>query len=450
MKKIKNLLKGSPIAMVVAGILIAGVASAALLVVYGHTTGNATNVQQSVLFGNDSTTKTYEVGNSAPVAGNVYYDLETLVNHASDKPAKIELQTKYLSHDHNSSWWDTEDGITTSYLHWATPVVTPGINAGVRPTVVYNPYDGTGWNNYKEYEMWYKTSEGASYIHYAYYKNSDGKWEGGTNTDVNGSYDAPFVMKEDGIYYMVNYGSGSEKKFYIYKSNDGINWTMGTSPIYTETRGDLGKIDNPMVIKDDNGYKMYFQGRVNKNPYPDGKYYIFEATSNATNLKDIADGTEKFTAANGGHSVLHPGESGSWDEWRIMQPWVTKIGNKGYLMMYTGYDRGGNPDGAIGYAASSDGITNWKKIKVSKSGYDTIIGKDAYQPTLVKTNDNLVLFYQNKDKIDWTKLTSVINTSNQMTLQPQEIKPFFIKNDFVINLKPETYMIKTSVNPITG
>ena len=451
MKKIKELLKGSPIAIVIAGLLIAGIASATLLDVYGHTTGTA-HVKQSVVFGDGTTQKTYDVGNSDPVAGNVYYDLETLVNNASDKSAEVELQTKYRRYE-NSAWTDwhdseSEGGITTSYMHWRTPQVAL---TGVRPTVVYNPYNGEKWSNYKKYEMWYKADENDSYIHYAYYHPSGSTWRwDGADTKVEGGKDCPFVMKEDGKYYMVNYGGDGERHFNIYTSNDGITWSdKGT--IYTETEGrdDIEKIDNPMVIKDDSkdekGYKMYFQGRLNGNDYPDGKYYIFAATSDATNLKDIADGTKKFTAANGGQSILQPGESRSWDEWRIMQPWVTKIGNQSYLMMYTGYDRGGNDDGAISYAISSDGIHNWKTIEVSKEGYDITIGKNAYQPTLVKTDKDLVLFYQNGDKINKTWLTDV---SNPMTLQAQEIKPFFIKNDFAINLAPYTYNIKTEVVPV--
>ena len=449
MKKIKELFKKSSVAMVVAGLVVAGVASAALLTIYGSRTGNATDVQQSVVFGDGTTEQTYEVGNSNPVAGNVYYDLVVLKNDSLEKSATVDLGTQYWYGGHHDFADAPEPGITTSYLHWATPQSTL---TGVRPTAIYNSYDGTGYQNYKKYEVWYKVKEsGVDYLHYAYY-HPDSSWNytwDGTDTNVVGANDCPFVMKEDGKYYMVNYILSSEKEFYIYTSDDGVNWAVSGSPIYTETkiRNDIEKIDNPMIIKDNDGYKMYFQGRLNKNAYPDGKYYIFAATSDATNLKDIADGTKKFTAANSGNLILQPGESGSWDEHRIMQPWVTKIGNKGYLMMYTGYDRGGNPDGAIGYAVSSNGISNWEKIKVSKEGYDTIIGKNAYQPTLVKTDNNLVLFYQNGSKIDWTWLTNVLNGSSQMTLQAQEIKPFFIKNDFAINLKPMSYTIKTTVNP---
>ena len=436
MKKIKSLLKSSPVAIIVTGLLIAGIASAALLTIYGSTTGTATNVQQSVVFGDNSTTKTYEVGNSDPVAGNVYYDLATLVNNASDKSAIVELSTNQCmvggGHCGDTSY--DEPGITTSYLHWDVPTTARGINAGaVRPTVVYNSAGN-------KYEMWYKTDEHADNIHYAYY--ADGIWKGGTNTDVSGNYDCPFVMKEGGKYYMVNYGSGDSKHFDIYTSDNGTNWTdKGT--IYTETRSDLEKVDNPKILKDKNGYKMYFQGKVSASPQ---KYYIFSATSGAKNLKEIAAGDKIFTAANGGHSVLQPGAEGEWDSFRVMQPMVSKIGNKGYLMLYTGYDNY-DQKGKIGYAVSNDGIS-WTKVKVSKEGYDTNLGINAWKTSMVKTNDNLVLFYQdeNDGKIKKTELANILDSS-QMTLQSQEIKPFFIKNDFVINLMPGDYQIRTDVKP---
>ena len=438
MNKFKTLLKGSPLAMIVAGLLVAGVASAALLTIYGHTQGRA-EVKQSVLFGDGTNATSYQVGNSAPVAGNVYYELETLVNHASDKPAGVQINTSYQSSAH-SSWWTSEPGITTSYMHWTTP---QNILTGVRPTVVYN---STGS---KKYEMWYKTSEAATKIRYAYY--SGGTWHG-TDTSVSGSYDAPFVTKEGEEYYMVNYGPSGEKQFDIYTSTDGINWT-DKGAIYAYS-GSWYKIDNPEILKDDGGYKMYFQ--MKKTNDSTTQYYIFLATSSAKSMKQIAydagQGIKDFSIVSGDKyagSILAPGAEGDWDSFRVMQPMVFKSGDKGYLMLYTGYDKYDVNADKIGYAKSADGIHNWTKVKVSKEGYDSTLGIGVFQPSIVKTNNNITLVYQKGNKINWTWLTHVLDGSNQMTLQPQEIKPFFIQNDFAINLTPYTYNIKTSVIPVT-
>ncbi len=437
MNKIKDLLKGSSIAMVVAGLLVAGVASAAVLTVYGNLTGAADDVQQSVVFGNgatEDTEDTYDIGNSKPVAGDVYYDLATLVNNSSNKSAKVELADYYKAG--NSGWTDVEGGITTSYMEWNTP---EEILTGERPTAVYNS------NGDKRYEVWYKDNN--SDIHYAYYhyNGNNWRWDGTDTTGVSGSYDAPFVMKEDGKYYMVNYGSGGDKQFSIYTSDDGVSWTQ-KNVVYTETRGDLAKVDNPKILKDESGYKMYFQGKLSVSP---NKYYIFLATSNAKSMKEIAAGG-MFAAANGGNSVLQPGADGEWDSLRVMQPMVFKSGNKGYTMLYTGYDQYGSK-GKIGYAVSEDGIS-WDKVKVSDESYDKTLGIDSWKTSVVKTNKNLMLFYQNNkgDKtIDRTWLTDVVDGENRMTIHPNEVKPFFVKNDFAINLAPMDYRIKTKVLPVT-
>ena len=73
MNKIKNLLKGSPIAMVVAGLVIAGVASAALLAYYGRITGEVRVKQSVVLDGYPVNRVTDEVRGSA---GDIIYGRE--------------------------------------------------------------------------------------------------------------------------------------------------------------------------------------------------------------------------------------------------------------------------------------------------------------------------------------------------------------------------------------
>jgi len=118
MKKIKNLLKGSPIAMVIAGVLIAGVVSAALLAVYVTMIGTG-NVEQAVVFGNGETSKTYDIGDSPAIAGNTYTQSYNLLNR-SETTAPIEFITNQCivgggycgdsNHD--------ELGVETSY--WST------------------------------------------------------------------------------------------------------------------------------------------------------------------------------------------------------------------------------------------------------------------------------------------------------------------------------------------
>jgi len=118
MNRIKSLLKRSPVAMVVAGVLVAGVASAAILAVYTTMIGEG-NVEQSVVFGDGGTEKSYTIENSSAIAGNTYIQNYNLMNK-SETTAPIKFVTNqcivgggycnYEMHD--------EPGVTTSY--WST------------------------------------------------------------------------------------------------------------------------------------------------------------------------------------------------------------------------------------------------------------------------------------------------------------------------------------------
>ena len=81
MNKIKNLLKASPILMVVAGILVAGVASAALLVYYGKITGSTT-VEQSVILDGGASVKEVSENPSGSAGDVILGDIHRLENNA--------------------------------------------------------------------------------------------------------------------------------------------------------------------------------------------------------------------------------------------------------------------------------------------------------------------------------------------------------------------------------
>lgn len=115
MYKIKNLIKGSSLAMVVAGLVIAGVVSAAVLAVYVTMIGKGT-VEQSVVFGNGDLSKEYTIGNSPAIAGNTYTQDYNLKNK-SETTAPIKFVTQYaITNVHG--WQGSEEGVETSY--WST------------------------------------------------------------------------------------------------------------------------------------------------------------------------------------------------------------------------------------------------------------------------------------------------------------------------------------------
>ena len=122
MNKIKGLLKGSPVAMVIVGLLVAGVVSAAVLAIYTTMIGTG-NVEQSVVFGNDDTSKEYTIGESPAIAGNTYTQDYNLKNR-SETTAPIELVTSQCivgGGNCGISGYD-EGGVETSY--WSTLELT--------------------------------------------------------------------------------------------------------------------------------------------------------------------------------------------------------------------------------------------------------------------------------------------------------------------------------------
>ncbi len=193
MKKILKALKASPIAMIVAGVLIAGVASAALLSVYGNMLGTA-DVQQSVKFGNGDTEKTYTIGDSPAIAGNTYTQDYNLRND-SDTTAPIKFATQYkVTGVHG--WWNSEEGVETSY--WSTLDLstkntsnwtTTGIAGG---TLTYNLV-----SNVFEYEFEAEGLNGGGDYSLIYYADRQDRFNnpGGDNP---GALIAEFTADENG------------------------------------------------------------------------------------------------------------------------------------------------------------------------------------------------------------------------------------------------------------
>jgi len=194
--KIKALIKGSSIAMIVAGVLIAGVASAALLTVYTTMSGEGA-VNQSVKFGNGDIAKTYDIGNSPAIAGNTYtqdYNLE----NSSETTAPIKFVTNQCivggGHCNDSS--NDEAGVETSY--WSTLELTQ------KNTENWQPLENgaTGILTYKlvsgefEYEFEAKGLDEGDYslIYYADKQDRFVNWGG----DNPGALIATFTADESG------------------------------------------------------------------------------------------------------------------------------------------------------------------------------------------------------------------------------------------------------------
>ena len=174
MEKIKNLVKASPIAMAVIGLMVAGVASAALLTVYVTAIGTA-DVKQSVVFGNGDTHKEYIIGDSPAIAGNTYTEDYNLKNK-SVTTAPIEFVTNQciVGGGHCGDTNHDEDGVDTSYwssvvlenkshTNWTNWVIED--TDGTKGTLTYELASGTF--NYEFEATGLTTEEDYSLIYYA-------------------------------------------------------------------------------------------------------------------------------------------------------------------------------------------------------------------------------------------------------------------------------------------
>jgi len=149
------------------------------------------------------------------------------------------------------------------------------------------------------------------------------------------------------------------------------NWTIGVS--------------QPSLIKESDGYKMWFMGWDEYNMWRIGyatSHYGFDWTEYSNN------------------PVLGEGISGSWDDDGVYSPCVIKDGNT-YKMWYTGYS-GVDKLARIGYATSPDGI-NWIKhptpvLGEGSSGTWESDGVGA--PSVIKDGTTYKMWYEGSD-VDW-------------------------------------------------
>ncbi len=128
---------GLPIALFLVGLIVIGGATAALLTYYVNITAN-TSVGQSVVFSDDSTSKTYSFDGEI-YAGDTFSDYFTIKNRAN-VPATAELQTSCIADSTDC------DGINWSYTKPIAYTYNENIN-------IVNDYDlnvivediGDGW-----------------------------------------------------------------------------------------------------------------------------------------------------------------------------------------------------------------------------------------------------------------------------------------------------------------
>lgn len=179
----------------------------------------------------------------------------------------------------------------------------------------------------------------------------------------------------------------SPKKIGYAYSNDGFHWEKHPEPVLlTGPDGDWdgGRITNATVVKENETYKMWFQGSNEGFPafvtFPIGY-----ATSSDGILWEKYDDPTTPAPFAGSDPVLKVGTSGEWDTQRAWNPCVLKTEN-GYEMWYSGIRSSRVLDDLIGYAVSKDGF-NW--IKWPQNPIISTLpswGEGLYFTTVLKDN----------------------------------------------------------------
>jgi len=185
--------------MVVAGVLVAGVASAAVLAVYTTMIGQGT-VKQAVVFGNDDTSKEYTIGESSAIAGNTYTQNYNLKNKSeTTAPVKFVTNQCIVGGGHCGDSNHDEPGVETSY--WSTLKLEnkdtsnwqPITNDNIEGTLTYElaaptfnyEFEATGLEANTEYSLIYYADKQDRFVNWS--GDNPGALIGTFTTDESGN-----------------------------------------------------------------------------------------------------------------------------------------------------------------------------------------------------------------------------------------------------------------------
>jgi predicted GH43/DUF377 family glycosyl hydrolase len=175
-------------------------------------------------------------------------------------------------------------------------------------------------------------------------------------------------------------------------SFNGVRWYQLTGqPLLCaggEGSFDENGISKACVIKDKDGYKMY--------------YYSEDKDPHAIGLATSVDGFHWTKYSD--NPVLAPGCAGCWDNKGVWAPSVTYEGGNIYRMYYQGYD---GEYASIGYATSTDGV-HWEKFyqqPVLKHGdVDEFDEMTSGEPNVLYAAGRYHMFYTGADAASRNKI----------------------------------------------
>ncbi len=221
------------------------------------------------------------------------------------------------------------------------------------PYVIYNP-------DSSRFEMWFTAWYSYPNAGIGFAKSSDGIiWEINPTpvmTPGPNGWDSLFVgavcvIRENGIYKMWYTGWKSTTGYphsigYATSPNGITNWTKHANPVLIPGTGwESGAVGYPSVLKETNGYRMFYTGEISTGIVRTGRAY---STDGITWQRDLVN-----------NPVLQPGAPGAWDRnnylARVMQM------NDSLYMWYTAENNPGVSGTAIGFATSGDSGKTWTK-----------------------------------------------------------------------------------------
>lgn len=257
------------------------------------------------------------------------------------------------------------------------------------------------------YRLWVEAVGGGL----EYLTSADGiTWTSAGETTGDGNVHEATIIKDDDTFKMW-YNKVTATGYRT--STDGRTWGAETEVSYNVTEAwDADRIC-PVVIKDDDTYKMWYNANEGV-----GKHYIAYAYSSdgvswtePQNLGQVADASDSTQ----NNLVLKQGNAGEWDGWQagetLYSLTVLKNSTGTYEMWYTG---GGGTNYAIGYADSSDGIS-WTKspdnpvLNITPGDWDA---NEIMYPSVVEDTNGYKMWY-------WDGILGV--TGNSIGLAEAEI-----------------------------
>ncbi|MHC1708037.1 MAG: T9SS type A sorting domain-containing protein [Bacteroidales bacterium] len=188
-------------------------------------------------------------------------------------------------------------------------------------------------------------------------------------------------------------------------STDGIVWNKHSEPVMdvgSPGEWDQGWLDTPAIVKDNEGYKLYYYGDTIQQS---------SAISSAIGMAASPDGIHWVKYA--GNPIFTKGNTGDWDGTWVESPTLLFDSlNHMYTMWYNGVDTF-TWKIQIGMATSGDGI-NWTKypnnpvIATSNwGGYDDVwLGT----PSVVKRGSTFELWYAATSTNSYNPVTEKFDT----------------------------------------